>query len=117
MPDGVAQSPEQPSKRKELQCKFYSVYMRAWTKIPEFACNHVPQLWKQDTRSFWRTWTWHIRGHIVSKHQARIIHQFMLMNCGRSTSDVGLDLEAAGESGGNKPPEFDNGYCMKNTIP
>ena len=98
-------------------CKLYSVYMRAWTKIEDYATEHVPLLWnldrvpmgtrrrlrrKQSTRSFSRTWSWYIHGHIVSKHQQRLIHQFMLMNCGRSTTDTGVDVDAAEHADGKK---------------
>ena len=129
MPDAVPLTPEHPGQRKESQGKLYSVYMRPWTKIPEFATDHVPLLWnldripyvrkrrireKQSRTSFSQAWSWYLHGHNFSKHHTRVIHQIMLMNCGRSTTDTALDLDAAEQGSGKKFLDFDNKLCVQN---
>eukprot|EP00973_Karenia_brevis_P021010 2889124-Karenia_brevis.AAC.1 len=31
------------------------------------------------------TWSWYVRGNVVSKHSARLIKQFMAACCGKTT--------------------------------
>ena len=105
------------AKDAESRSKLYLVYMRPWTLLPEWSSAQVPLIQDLDLhpeatippprrrlrqktsastptapqRSFYASWRWYIRGHVVSEHAQRIIVQFMAANCGRSQSDTGND--------------------------
>ena len=126
MPDRVPETPEVPERRAEQQCRLYSVYMRAWTKIHSYASDHVPHLSKLDVlpprcrqwqksvsvRSFASTWSWYLRGNIVSTHQKRLIVAFMSLNCGKSTQDNYLDDPAPDSGASRQPYELKNEFCV-----
>ena len=108
---------------KEERGRLYSVYMRPWTLITAFASRHVPHLRflnvpvpvlrcfrlrhkttpvGQPPRSFAAAWTFYIRGNVVSRHQRKIIVQFMSMNCSRSQTrddDASADQENSRKDG------------------
>ena len=104
----------------------YSVYMRAWTKMHSNASDHVPHLSKLDVlpprcrqwqksvsvRSFASTWSWYLRGNIVSTHQKRLIVAFMSLNCGKSTQDNYLDDPAPDSGASRQPYELKNEFCV-----
>ena len=107
-----ANTPMPEKANADKQGQLYSIYMRPWFLDCASATKHVPHILDLNVvpsclapevfqrnllrrkqpplslqpRSFKASWTWYIRGHVVSKHAARIIVQFMAANCGRSTS-------------------------------
>ena len=93
----------------EQRGKLYSLYLRPWVLHPLWAsAGRVPYLCDLNivpssteaprihrrlqgkrpaetvTRSYAGAWEWYIAGHVVSRHAARLIVQFMTACCGKS---------------------------------
>lgn len=94
----------------EEAARLYCVYMRPWTLVPEHASYHVPLIEDLDyvpnrrlrgkqpeqPRTFLAAWKWYIDGNIVSKHQKKLIEQFMsICDCASSERDVDLPEDIA----------------------
>ena len=110
----------------EAKARLFSLYMRPWVLLDKHASQHVPPLAKlghlpvqpaeaivkrrrlsgkqpsvshpsdRQQRNYAETWRWWVRGHICSRHQRKIVVQFMAANCGKSSTrdaDVGDDAE------------------------
>ena len=92
----------------EQQAKLFSVYLRPWVLIQEWAVRgHVPHLCDLNLalhhrlsgkvrapRSYTLAWQRYINGHVVSRHAARIIVQFMTACYGKSRKEVGTSEES-----------------------
>lgn len=95
---------------KEEQGRLYSVYLRPWTLLEEAASAHVPflghlgrpRLAAQHAQGgeqnplktgYWENWLFYLRGQVVSRHQCRIIKQFVGI-----TNLVDFDCEDLPES-------------------
>ena len=137
MPEQIAKDPAFPAHAKQERGRLFSVYMRPWTLCSEFACDHVPLLRDLNVvpgtaissdaprtrmrkkmlpawvcrRNFAEAWQWYLRGNIVSRHQQRIIVQFMSLNCGRSST---RDVES--EAKPRRLPHEDDNALSNNAL-
>ena len=102
-----------PDKQRseEDKSRLFSVYLRPWVLDTRFASAHVPHVIDLDLvpavltpssssvrrrvrgkqardpqimRSFSASWTWYIRGHVVSQEAKCYIIQFLAACCGKS---------------------------------
>jgi len=113
-----------PDKQPDAdgKAKVFSVYLRPWVLDRRMASKEVPHIADLDVvptkdsdvvrtsrrritgkraispetrRSFAASWTWYVRGNVVSRHARKLIIQFMAACCGRSKGRDGD--EASGD--------------------
>ena len=106
MPDG--------QRDPDARARLYNVYMRPWTLLRGTATAAVPHLADLDKiagkpAGHAASWSWYLRGHVVSEHAATLIAQFMAACCGRSTGDAGAADESEEVAQREPPPD--------NTVP
>ena len=87
------------SHSQNERARICSIYLRPWVLIPELSSAHVPSLRNLDVvtharrtrltrkqsssevRNMRQAWKTYVRGHIVSRHAARIIQNFLMAVC------------------------------------
>ena len=98
----------------EERDKLFSLYLRPWTLSHEKPCGEVPHIINLDViprrnaprtrinhksppgqgqRSYTASWSWYIRGNVVTQHAKRLIVQFMAACCGKSKTDHCLQAD------------------------
>eukprot|EP00973_Karenia_brevis_P073538 10218027-Karenia_brevis.AAC.1 len=137
MPDG--------QKGREAASRLYCIYMRPWTLDRSTATTDVPHIsmldkipytWttehgkvtalrcfgKQPTtqhflRRFSTTWSWYVRGNVVSEHSARLIKQSMAACCRKTTKNEDtLDEDAQDTPPQQNLPESDLALARVHAI-
>ena len=115
--------PERERSRED-KCKIFCLYMRPWVlnradaspNVPALADLGKPRTYAEEeqgkrrrlrfkqagplTRNYALAWRQYVRGHVVSKHQRKLIVQFMAANCGKSSTRDAEEVDDAEDTEG-----------------